>query len=94
MFRRKVRREGKEKPAAEAVEKSRAEPHDGKPKEVTALSIKKRCQCSRVRCAITTFLTSFFELEMMFLRHGSEGPGYDIEVLQDRALTATGGSKE
>jgi hypothetical protein len=41
MFRRKVRREGKEKPAAKAVETSRAEPRNLKPKVVSASAHQK-----------------------------------------------------
>lgn len=45
-------REGKEKPAAQLVEASRAGPHAARAKEVIALHVKKRSRCSRV-CRVT-----------------------------------------
>lgn len=41
-------REGKEKPAAQLVEASRARPHEARAKEVIALHVKKRSRCSQV----------------------------------------------
>jgi len=47
-------REGKEKPAAQLVEASRAGPHEARAKEVIASHVKKRSRCSRV-CRVAMF---------------------------------------